>query len=210
VNNGSLKIGWIALSAFVGVPIALLYALLVRLTFAAKEFSPFLATMSCSFLFLVPPAIGALTVRLAPKEYRGSIPYALFMPWISILMVCIGSIAFALEAVICILMALPIFLVLSSAGGYLILLRNRNQDKSPLNQNTMLGIILLAPYLFSPFEMGLPTNISYHVVESKITIQAPAQLVWENIVTIPHIGANEQGFSIFHTLGFPNFWGLRL
>lgn len=198
-----MKIGQVALSALVGVPIALLYALLVRLTFAADEFSPFLATMTCSFLFLVPLAIGALTVRLAPQEYRKSIPYALFMPWISITIVSIGSIAFALEAAICILMALPLFFVLSSVGGYLFLFRNRDKDKPPTHQNTMLGIILLAPYLVTPFEMKLPTNASYNLVESKVKIDAPANTVWENIVTIPHIGSNEQGFSVFHVFGVP-------
>ena len=131
-----MKTARILISALIGVPIALLYALLVRLTFAADEFSPFLATMTCSFLFLVPSAIGALTVRLAPKEYRRSIPYALFMPWISITIVSIGSIAFALEAMICILMALPFFLVLSSVGGYLFLLRNRDKDESPAHPPT--------------------------------------------------------------------------
>ena len=198
-----MKIGQVALSTLVGVPIALLYALLVRLTFVANEFSPFLATMTCSFLFLVPPAIGALTVYLAPQEYRRSIPYALLMPWISITIVCIGSIAFALEAMICILMALPIFLVLSSMGGYLFLYRNRDKDKPPTHQNTMLGIILIAPYLFSPFEMSLPINASYKIVGNKITIDAPANTVWENIITIPQIGPNEQGFSIFHVFGVP-------
>lgn len=191
------------ISALIGVPIALSYALLARLTFAADEFSPFLATMTCSFLFLVPPAIGALTVRLAPTEYRRSIPYALFMPWISIAIVSIGSIAFALEAMICILMALPFFLGLSSVGGYLFLLRNRDKDESPTHQNTMLGIILLAPYLLSPFEVRLPTNTSYQIVESKVTIDAPANAVWDNIIAIPHIGPTEQGFSIFHVFGVP-------
>ena len=75
-----MKIGRIALSAFVGVPIALLYALLVRLTFAADEFSLFLGTMTCGFLFLVPLAIGALTVRLAPIELRRSLAYAIVTP----------------------------------------------------------------------------------------------------------------------------------
>src|SRR5258706_1071130 len=202
-----MKIGRIALSAFVGVPIALIYALLVRLTFADKELSPFLATMTCSFLFLVPPAIVALTVRLAPKDYRRSIPYALFMPWISIAVVSIGSIAFNLEAAICILMALPIFLVLSSAGGYFFLLGNRAKEESQTRQNTMLGIILLAPYLFSPIEMKLPTHAAHNIVESKITIHAPANIVWENIISIPHIDSNEQGFSIFHVFGVPKLLG---
>jgi hypothetical protein len=181
----------------------LLYALIVRLTFASKDFSVLLGTMSCGFLFLVPLAIGALTIRLAPSEYRRSSTYAIFMPWVSIIIVAIGSIALALEAAICILMALPIFLVLSSLGGFLFREKQPDSSKPSLPQNTMFGIILLAPYLVTPFEMQLPTNESHQVVENEIRINAPASLVWENLVNIPSIRSNEQQYSIFHTFGVP-------
>lgn len=159
--------------------------------------------MTCGFLFLVPLAIGALTIRLAPDEYRKSVIYAIFMPWVSIIIVAIGSIAIALEAAICILMALPIFLVLSSLGGFLFREKESNSSKPPAHQNTMLGIILLAPYLVTPFEMKLPTNESHRVVENEIRINAPANVVWENIVDIPRINSDEQQYSIFHTFGIP-------
>ena len=196
-----MKFGQVALSALAGVPIALLYALLVRLTFAADEFSLFLGTMTCGFLFLVPLAIGALTVRLAPIELRRSLAYAIVAPWISIFIIAIGSAALYLEAAICILMAAPIFMVFASAGG--IWFHSKNTDVNKSSQNTMLGLILLAPYLFTPFEMRLPTNTSYKIVESKVTINATADTIWENLITIPRISPNEQSFSIFHAFGVP-------
>ena len=193
----------VALSIFSGLPIALLYALIVRLTFASKDYSFLFGTMSCGFLFLVPLAIGALTIRLAPDEYRKSTTYAIFMPWVSIILVAIGSIALALEATICILMALPIFLFLSSLGGFLFRQKEPNSSKPPIPKNTMLGIILLAPYLVTPFEMQLPTNESHRIVENEIRINAPANMVWENLVNIPSISSNEQQYSVFHTFGVP-------
>jgi uncharacterized membrane protein len=193
----------VALSIFSGLPIALLYALIVRLTFASKDYSFLFGTMSCGFLFLVPLAIGALTIRLAPDEYRKSTTYAIFMPWVSIIIVAIGSIALTLEATICILMALPIFLVLSSLGGFLFREKQPNTSKPSTPQNTMLGIILLAPYLITPFEMQLPTPESHRVVENDIRINAPANVVWKNLVNIPSISSNEQQHSIFHTFGVP-------
>ncbi len=193
----------VALSICSGLPIALLYALIVRLTFASKDYSLLFGTMTCGFLFLVPLAIGALTIRLAPDEYRKSSTYAIFMPWVSIIIVAIGSIALALEAAICILMALPIFLFLSSLGGFLFREKEPNSSKPPTPKNTMLGIILLAPYLLTPFEMQLPTNESHRIVENEIRINAPANVVWENLVNIPSISSNEQQYSIFHTFGVP-------
>ncbi|MEO5887024.1 MAG: hypothetical protein ABIQ77_05110 [Anaerolineales bacterium] len=196
-----MKIGRIIFSALAGVPIALLYGLLVRLTFTSDK--PLaLSTMTCGFLFIVPVAIGALTVRLAPKELRRSIPYAFFAPWISIFIVAVGSIAVYLEAAICIVMALPLFMFLSSLGGYIVMVTDKGKNETSI-QNTMLGIILIAPYIVTPFEMRIPEYDSYNAVENQIIINAPADSVWENVVSIPRVNTQEQGFSVFHLFGVP-------
>lgn len=202
-----MRIAKFLLSMFSGLPIALIYALIVRLTFTTKEFSTLFATMTCGFLFLVPLAIGALTIRLAPDKYRKSVPYAIFMPWTSIFIVSFGSGVLYFEAFICILMALPIFLFFSSLGGYWF--REKNSS-SPASQNTMLGIILLAPYLVTPFEMKLPTNDSYRIVKNEIRINAPAEIVWKNIIHIPYIDPNDQQYSVFHSFGIPRLQEAKL
>ncbi|MGH9878567.1 MAG: hypothetical protein ACRD5H_13090, partial [Nitrososphaerales archaeon] len=202
--EGIMKIGRIALSAFVGVPIALLYGLLVRLTFTSdKPFSLALSTMTCGFLFIVPIAIGALTVRLAPNELRRSIPYAIFAPWVSIFIVAIASVAVYLEAAICVVMAIPLFMAFSSLGGYIVMATHKDKNGPSSFQNTMLGIILLAPYIVTPFEMRVPEYDSYRAVENQIIINAPANRVWENIISIPYINVENQDFSMFHSIGIP-------
>jgi hypothetical protein len=199
-----MKIVRIVSSALAGVPIALLYGLLIRLTFASeKPFSLALSTMTCGFLFIVPIAIGALTVRLAPKELRRSIPYAIFAPWISILLVAVGSIAVYLEAAICVVMAIPLLMGFSSLGGYIVMATHKDESQPSSFQNTMLGIILLAPYIITPFEMRIPDHHSYREVENQIVINAPAKRVWENVISIPHINPEEQDFSVFHLFGVP-------
>jgi hypothetical protein len=157
--------------------------------------------MTCGFLFIVPFAIGALTVRLAPAEFRKSISYAIFVPWVSIGIVAIGSIALYLEAAICILMAVPLFAFFSSLGGYVF--RAKVTDANKSSQNAMLGIILLAPYIVTPLELKIPETNTYRTVETQIVINAPVSRVWENIVSIPSINAQEQGFSVFHFFGVP-------
>jgi len=206
-----MKTARIVLSALVGVPIALLYGLLVRLTFASeKPLSLALSTMTCGFLFIVPIAIGALTVRLAPKELRRSIPYAIFAPWLSIFIVAIGSVAVYLEAAICVVMAIPLFMVFSSLGGYIIMAIHKDKNGSSSFQNTILGIILLAPYIVTPFEMRIPDYNSYRVVENQIVISAPVSQVWENVIAIPRINPEEQGYSVFHLFGVPKLLEAQL
>ncbi len=199
-----MKILRTTLSALIGVPIALLYSLLVRLTFSSeKPLSLILSTMTCGFLFIVPLAIGALTVRLAPKEFRSSGAYAIFVPWISTFFIAIGSIAFKLEAAICVVMATPLLMLLSSAGGYMFMLWHKSKEASSSLQNTILSIILLAPYIVTPVEMRLPEPDSYRYVKNEIIIHASANKVWENIISIHPIREEEQGFSIFHLFGVP-------
>ena len=177
-------------AALAGVPIALLYALLVRLTFAANNSSLLLSTMTCGFLFIVPIAMGAITVKLAPIESRRSIAYAIFAPWLSVFIVAVGSIALYLEAAVCILMAVPLFLIFSSLGG--LFFRDKAADAKRPSQNAMLGIILLAPYIVTPFEMKIPEQSAYRAVETQIVINAPAYTVWENLVSIPPIDRSEE------------------
>lgn len=198
-----MKIARTLLSSSVGVPIALLYGLLVRLTFGSNSWGFLLSPMTCGFLFIVPIAIGALTIRLAPREFRRSIPYAILMPWVSIFIVAIASVAVKLEAAICVLMAVPLFMFFASAGGYFFRDKNTDINKPAPLQNTMLGIILLAPYIVTPFEMKIPDYNSYRTVENQISIDAPAEKIWENIIVIPHITPEEQGFSVFHLFGIP-------
>ena len=190
----------LALSALSGIPVALLYGAVVRYVFGIPGVSNFLTTMTCGFLFVVPIAMGALTVRFAPKEYRSNTGFCIFMPWVSVAVVALGAMLLEVEAMICIVMALPLFVVFSSLGG--MWARDRNGSNQTV-QNNMLLIVLVAPYLITPLESRVPEFDSYRLVENQITIHASVDRVWENIVSVPYIRPEEQGFSVFHLLGVP-------
>lgn len=192
------------LGPFSGILFGVLYALLTRWAFTVDTGEdPFLSTMTCSFLIFVPVAVGALTIYFSPPESRSVPSYTVFMPWFSCIIIVFLLALLRFEALVCIAMALPVFLPLSSLGGYSMRLKKPAEEGDSLTEKTFFGLILLAPYLLSPVETRLPLTASYRVVENSIVIHAPVDTVWQNIITVPLIRPEEQGFSIFHLLGLP-------
>src|SRR5690606_8893535 len=97
--------------------------------------------------------------------------------------------------------ALPLFLPLSSLGGIAVRwLRMRN---TTANASSLLGIILLGPYLLAPAELQLPAAEAIRTVENTIVVDADAQTVWANITNVTTIAPHEQRRSPFHRLGLP-------
>lgn len=190
---------------FVSSGIAVLYGLWARLSFQSPwedMWDLALGTITLGFCFGVPVAIGALTVALSPKKLKIEWWYGLLAPWLPCLL--LGGVVVLLqwEVFICVIMALPIFLTMSSVGGLLMVLLFRHNQKSAV-QNSMLGLILILPYLITPIEKQLPLPDSIRTVETRIEIQANPATVWKNVVTVPLITAAEHHFSLFHWLGLP-------
>ncbi len=190
---------------FFSSTLALLYGLWARLTFQSPWedlWDLALGTITLGFCFGVPAAIGALTVFFAPKKYKTSWWYALFAPWIPCLVLGFVVAILSWEVWICVVMALPIFLTMSSVGGLIMALIFRSGPK-PATQNTMLGLFLVLPYLITPLENQLPPPDSIRPVETQIEIQADPETVWQNVIAVPEIQPAEQHFSLFHWLGLP-------
>lgn len=190
---------------FFGSIAAVLYGLWARITFQSPwedlwDFA--LGTITLGFCFAVPAAIGALTVFFSPKQYKTSWLYGLFMPWVPCVLLGALVLLFGWEFIICVVMALPIFFTLASFGGLITVALLRNSQKSSI-QNSMLGLILVLPYLIVPLEKQLPPADSIRSVETQIKIQANPETVWRNVVAVPEIKADEQSFSLFHLLGLP-------
>jgi hypothetical protein len=185
--------------------VALLYGLWARLTFQSPwedMWDLALGTITLGFCFGVPVAIGALTVALSPKQLKTEWWYGLLAPWLPCLV--LGGVVILLqwEVFICVIMALPIFLTMSSIGGLLMVLIFRNNQKSAV-QNSMLTLVLALPYLITPIEKQLPPPDSIRTVETQIEIQADPATVWKNVATVPLITETEHHFSLFHWLGLP-------
>jgi hypothetical protein len=180
------------------------YVLLSKLIFSTQ--SPFGAVwgaMTVGFIFLIPFGVGGLTVALAPERYRGSVVYAIFMPWLSCLVAVLAIGLLALEAFICIAMAFPIFMIMSSLGGLVASSVYRARHLTGHREHAALALFALAPYLITPLESQLPTPDSVRTVQTEIAIDAPAERVWQDIIRVPLIEDQEQHASPFHLIGVP-------
>lgn len=184
------------------------YGFFARWVFGAPQYSEILGVMTGGFLVLIPLIMGILTVYFSPQTYRQSTWYAVFMPWVSCIATMVGLALAQLEVVICMVMALPIFLPVSSVGGYLtnlFLQRAAAEQNEPPSAvaNQMLGLFLLVPYLITPLENSLAVSESFYVVENHVVINASVEEVWPNILRVHEIQAHEQQPSFFHWLGAP-------
>lgn len=186
-----------------GMVVALAYGLGGEVFFKQANNSDLLiGTLSLSFLFLVPFGIGAATVALSPKALKVNWPFAIFAPWAVCTLLGIAVLLLAMEALICVAMGLPIFFVLSSLGGALmcwIYQQRENRDNSG-----MLGIILLAPILFSPVEALWQPPTVVREIKSEMVVDAPAQVIWAEFVTVPRIQPEEERFAWFQAAGLPH------
>jgi hypothetical protein len=158
--------------------------------------------MSLAFLFLVPFAMGYLTVAAAPREALESRSYVALMPWLAVAFGLAGVWLSGWEGVICIVMLLPICLPMASAGGIYARNRRRRRDGGSLN-TVALASVLLLPYLAGAAESGLPTPSQMRVVEESIVIRATPAEVWKQIARVPRISRDEYPTSLVHRIGFP-------
>ncbi|MCB9137729.1 MAG: hypothetical protein H6642_05210 [Caldilineaceae bacterium] len=192
------------MSVGAGLPIALIYGLFIRWLFGQEGAAGWLTTLSLGFLLFLPLVIGALTVGLAPGAWREQRAFVLFMPWLAVVIIVAVIGLLQWEAVICIVMALPLFLPLASLGGWLFRLKHDDDpDRSPPAELLAIALLALLPLIVAPLESRLPQPDSYHVVANSIVIDAPVAVVWANIASVPLITPDEQGFSFFHLLGLP-------
>lgn len=187
---------------FMGMAV-LLYGLGATVVFQETA-ETLVGTLSISFLFLVPFALGILTVALSPDERKASWGYAVFAPWL----VCtaIGVIVYllAMELWICVVMGLPLFFVMSSLGGALAAwLYRRNWARSRGREMMLMGLLIL-PFLAMPLEAHLPLPAQARTVPTQVSVQAEPQVVWDNFVAVPPIQPGEGPFAWFRVLGLPD------
>lgn len=185
-----------------GVPFALLYGAVARIIFGQNLPTDAFVVMSWAFLFLVPVAIGALTVWFTPGQRRTSWTNAFFLPWLSCGIGAAIAGLFFIEAFICVVMALPILFVMSSIGGLLMCLVLRRRGSQ--NQMMLLGVLLLTPYVAAPIESHFATREATATVETQVFITADSATVWANIIRVPMIHDEERSYSpVFDLFGAP-------
>ena len=185
-----------------GILIGLIYGAVARLMFGGQLPDYYFGTMSVAFLFLAPVAVGALTIWFDAQVRQVSWLAAIFMPWLACGLAALIAGLFFVEALICLVMALPVLCLMGSLGGVLANAAARWRNRR--NQTALLGIILLAPYLAAPIESHFTVRHTQAVVESQIEIKADAATVWQNLIRVAPITEEERPFSlVFDLFGAP-------
>jgi hypothetical protein len=103
----------------------------------------------------------------------------------TVLIFCIGLLAFAFEGVICIIMALPIGLLFSYLGhiiGYQLIKRKL------INPPTITILLFISVPIVMGFEYKTaPENEEVKAVVTSIIINAPTEKVWQNVIAFPQL-----------------------
>ncbi len=178
------------------------YGLLARFIFALDlGENPLIPTdglMTLSFIFLVPMAIGIYTAYHLDTITRVSKIFVVTMPLFSIIGVVLISVLFGEEGIICALMAIPIFAIMSLIGsmlGVMVFFRRKNK--------MLMSAILLVPFLAAPIENYFGLTEKIFTEQTTISINASDEKVWENITRVKKIPEAENKISLFQVLGFP-------
>ena len=149
--------------------------------------------MTLGFLFLVPIAMGYLTVRPVANPSR---TFRLIGPWVSCVFVVLTAWLVGAEGAICIVMALPVMLAFSTVGG---LIAASRVGRTP----AALPMLALLPYAVMPLERGQSSPIRLVSTMTSIDIDAPASAVWPLVVSVDTIKPAERRPALFSAIGFP-------
>ncbi|WP_243394665.1 hypothetical protein [Leptospira adleri] len=179
---------------------SVLYATTVQYLIRIESFKNLGITMAYGGVFILPFLIGLISVYWAEREKTRSIFFHIFFPWLPTTISMFLSFLVNWEGMICLIMGLPIYLVLSSVGGIAVGIWFYIFPKNRMNLLGALGILslpLVSGYLESHWD--LPNEIRF--VETSIRIEATPEKIWKNIIRIPELEKTEHGF--FYTMGFP-------
>lgn len=181
-----------------------LYGLLMRGAFGLPLFatggrsSAASEAMLWSFVCLVPLLIGALTVYFSGGRQR-SLGYAFIAPWLPILAFVGGTALLLIEGSICIAMALPLFLGVSSLGGVAMW----GVMKLYRPSVSAMSVLLFLPLLVGLWEREQPLPDMLQVADASVQIDAPPEAIWTLINHADAIRPVEMQSGLAYRIGVP-------
>lgn len=162
--------------------ISVLITLLVSLTLGIISI-PLLGEYGWTIFVLIPLMIGFLPPYIISKTKAISRNSSYKMSYLTLGLACLGLLIFAIEGLVCIAMAAPIFAVLTLIGSYLGFISQRNRMAN--STNTTLVLLITSIGLLSFDFLNEPKELI--PVKTKITVNANINTVWNNVVTFGKI-----------------------
>lgn len=164
---------------------SLIVILTVTIAFAVGYSSIyFLGDYGWTIFVFVPFLIGFLPSYLASKKLNLSKRECYSLSFTTLLAATIALLIFAIEGMICIVMALPILMLLVWFGAYIGY--TVNHKKPMLNNSTVTIILALYSMSFLSFDYINDPN-SLISIKTSIVIKAPIEKVWQNVIVFDTI-----------------------
>ncbi len=165
---------------------------------AAFEFEIF-KLMSLAFLFFGPFVIGFINIFFLAEERPLTAGKAIVCRTSPVLL-CTGLVSIiGIEGAICLFMALPIWLIMSSIGGlmaYGIRKLGFKSRKAPC-------FAFVFPILLGGVESSVPIPNEVLEASNDMVIEANLEEVWELVREVKPIKPNELSLSLASLMGFP-------
>lgn len=193
--------------ALVGFLVGTVYALLCALAFDSDSFRLRLFTyevlefVSLAMLTVTPFVIGVLSIYFGDPEQASNKRYQLYYPWLSILGWSAISLVLAWETLICVLMLLPIYMPLASAGGILggRLVKRRKERRG----QTTVACFVFLPFFLAPIEASFEAPTLRDSYTNSIFIDATPEQVWATLPDVRRIDPRELPWTLSHAIGLP-------
>jgi hypothetical protein len=180
----------LAIGAFTGI--------VLRLIFSGEPGGAY-AAMDGAFVYLVPIAVGAVTVYVAEVRQRRTWSYCIWAPMVANALFVLGTMAILIEGLICAIIVLPLFCILGAFGGVVIgaICRVSRRQRQAVYSFAALPVLL----------GFLPTQeVDYQrigTIERTIFVEAPPQQVWRQIHDARDIRPEEVGHAWMYRIGVP-------
>jgi hypothetical protein len=125
-----------------------------------------------------------------------SAAFSFFGPWVPSLLVILVAALVGWEGTICIYMATPVLLLLSSFGGVI-------GAQVGARRGSATTMLVMLPYLLAPVERGYSPEPRVTETVSAIDIAAPPDRVWPLIASVDSIRPEEVQPALYIRMGFP-------
>ena len=185
-----------------GAAAGLIYGLVMRLGVRLFHGSHLFVVMSIGFVFLVPLAMGFISIywieRLEPQGFA----IWVFLPWLVILAGTLAAMLALWEGAICAVLFFPIAIVFASIGGVIGGFSARWKRATP-TRNAWIGCVLMLPLLVTPVKGRIFLRYEIREVQTSIDMHAPPAVVWRNIKSVRAIQPDELTPSWTRRIGLP-------
>jgi hypothetical protein len=162
------------------------------------------SAVSVAFVFVVPFALGYLTVHDASMDRPTSWGTWIVRPWAASVLLAAGLMALAWEGAICVVMVAPVFLVMSSIGGITAgRIAERRRLLARSRSRTTLAGVLLLPFAWAPVEQRFEAPTAMRTVHTQLYVRADADTVFDNVAEVRAIRQDERRPSFFSRIGIP-------